>query len=50
MPEGNNNFFEEDGDEEGLEPLNPIELILFSQMILKSWHNYSLKYHKEEGG
>ena len=50
MPEGNNNYFEEDGDEETLEPLNPIELILFSQMILKSWHNYSLKYNNVEVG
>lgn len=24
-------------------PLNPISLILFTQMIVKSWHNYSLK-------
>lgn len=31
-----------------VEPLNPISLILFTQMIVKSWHNYSVKYHREK--
>lgn len=50
MPKGNN-YEPEDGEETGNnEPLNPIELILFSQMIVKSWYNYSLKYHSEKSG
>lgn len=48
MPKGNNYQFEEGEGQANKEPLNPIELILFSQMIVKSWYNYSLKYHCEK--
>ena len=44
MPEGNNFEFEEN-EYENQEPLNSIELILFSQMIVKSWHNYTIKFY-----
>lgn len=49
MPKGNN-FELQDGEDENNNdlPLNPIELILFSQMIIKSWYNYSLKYHSDK--
>lgn len=30
-------------------PLNPISLILFTQIIVKSWHNYSLKNKANQG-
>jgi hypothetical protein len=48
MPEGNNYEFEEEDNMNSTEPLNPIELVLFSQMIIKSWHNYSVKFHVEK--
>jgi len=48
MPKGNNYDLEKGEEVVNNEPLNPIELILFSQMIIKSWYNYSLKYHSDK--
>jgi len=48
MPKGNNYDLEKGEEVVNNEPLNPIELILFSQMIIESWYNYSLKYHSDK--
>ena len=43
-PAGNLFYFSElQGEEQASVPLNPISLILFTQIIIKSWHNYSHK-------
>ena len=47
-PEGNLYYYGElEGQEESEAPLNPISLILFTQMVVKSWHNYALKGKKD---
>jgi hypothetical protein len=41
-PAGNLFYYSElQGEEQDNVPLNPISLILFTQIIIKSWHNYS---------
>lgn len=49
-PAGNLFYYEElEGEENDNVPLNPISLILFTQIIIKGWHNYSTKNKTNTG-